>query len=249
MTLAKQIEELAGKATPGPWEIDTEYDSDERCKNYFIGAPVPNGTEYGRWATLFDSVNSDHKLIEEDYDEDGGSAWDETARCNAELIVALVNNLPTIIAALKERDRPQAAAVITETVDGDSYSVSTFFEAQSAWQTINTAPKDRSILLARFGWSIIDLKADWDDPENKEWRLFWAVRGHWSERFNNWNDGVEPSGLASPSHWLDLPQDALPNIGPNGCTVPPEGWWCSRQAGHNGPCAARAALKETNNAG
>lgn len=24
-----------------------------------------------------------------------------------------------------------------------------------------------------------------------------------------------------------------------GCEVPPEGWWCSRTAGHDGPCAAR----------
>lgn len=23
------------------------------------------------------------------------------------------------------------------------------------------------------------------------------------------------------------------------CTVPPAGWWCSRPAGHDGPCAAR----------
>jgi hypothetical protein len=23
------------------------------------------------------------------------------------------------------------------------------------------------------------------------------------------------------------------------CTVPPEGWWCSREPGHEGPCAAR----------
>lgn len=23
------------------------------------------------------------------------------------------------------------------------------------------------------------------------------------------------------------------------CTVPPKGWWCSREAGHEGPCAAR----------
>ena len=26
-----------------------------------------------------------------------------------------------------------------------------------------------------------------------------------------------------------------------GCTVPPEGWWCSRGPGHDGPCAARPA--------
>lgn len=23
------------------------------------------------------------------------------------------------------------------------------------------------------------------------------------------------------------------------CTIPPEGWWCSRTPGHSGPCAAR----------
>lgn len=25
---------------------------------------------------------------------------------------------------------------------------------------------------------------------------------------------------------------------PKSCTVPPEGWYCTRQAGHEGPCAA-----------
>lgn len=24
-----------------------------------------------------------------------------------------------------------------------------------------------------------------------------------------------------------------------GCTVPPDGWWCSREKGHQPPCAAR----------
>lgn len=24
-----------------------------------------------------------------------------------------------------------------------------------------------------------------------------------------------------------------------GCSLPPPGWWCSRAAGHEGPCAAR----------
>jgi hypothetical protein len=23
------------------------------------------------------------------------------------------------------------------------------------------------------------------------------------------------------------------------CKIPPQGWWCSREAGHEGPCAAR----------
>jgi hypothetical protein len=107
------------------------------------------------------------------------------------------------------------------------------------WLPIESAPKDRPIMLAKFGWYIIDVKVDWDSGDNKKWSLAWACKGHWSERFNNWNDGVEPSGLAGPTHWTELPQDALPEAGPRGCIVPPKGWWCSRNAGHEGPCAAR----------
>lgn len=25
------------------------------------------------------------------------------------------------------------------------------------------------------------------------------------------------------------------------CKVPPPGWWCSREEGHDGPCAARSS--------
>jgi len=32
--------------------------------------------------------------------------------------------------------------------------------------------------------------------------LWWVCRGFWSEKWNNWNDGIEPSGLADPTHWL-----------------------------------------------
>ena len=32
------------------------------------------------------------------------------------------------------------------------------------------------------------------------------------------------------------------------CQVPPEGWWCSREPGHDGPCAARID-PETDKAG
>lgn len=104
--LVERLRKLVAEATPAPWELDTEYDPDalysggggcgSGFKNYFIGAQVADGTEHGRWATLFDSVNSDHKLVEEEYDEDGKSAWDETARRNAETVVALVNAAPTL---------------------------------------------------------------------------------------------------------------------------------------------------------
>lgn len=30
------------------------------------------------------------------------------------------------------------------------------------------------------------------------------------------------------------------------CTLPPSGWWCSREPGHDGPCAARPDLVEEN---
>lgn len=33
-----------------------------------------------------------------------------------------------------------------------------------------------------------------------------------------------------------------------GCEVPPDGWWCSREAGHAGPCAARAIGEGTTKA-
>lgn len=32
--------------------------------------------------------------------------------------------------------------------------------------------------------------------------LWWACLGFWSERWGNWNDGIEPAGLAGPTHWL-----------------------------------------------
>ena len=108
--LSEQLRELASKATPGPWEVDSEYDNDalysggggcgRGFKNFFIGADVG-----GSWKTLMDTQNSDEKLIEEDYDYDSGSAWDEIGRANAELVAALRNALPTIITALQEMEK------------------------------------------------------------------------------------------------------------------------------------------------
>jgi len=113
--LADEIEALAAKATPGPWEVDSEYDNDalyssgggcgRGFKNFFIGADVG-----GKWMTLLDTQNSDHKLVEEEYDEDGSTVWDTIGSDNTALIVALRNNLPTILAALRERDALAAEA-------------------------------------------------------------------------------------------------------------------------------------------
>jgi hypothetical protein len=31
----------------------------------------------------------------------------------------------------------------------------------------------------------------------------------------------------------------------NRCPLPPPGWWCSREPGHEGPCAARPTMSES----
>ena len=64
----------------------------------------------------------------------------------------------------------------------------------SEWHTIDTAPKDGTrILLARIVGHPAHATALW-----------WATAGHWSTRWKNWNDGVEPSGLADPNYWMPL---------------------------------------------
>lgn len=95
-----EIERLLAAATPGEWEVDSERSEDCSPKHhdYFIGAAGSDG----KWVTLFDSVNSDQKLIEEEYDEDYHHAWDVVGKSNAALIVTLHNSAPAMIAELRE---------------------------------------------------------------------------------------------------------------------------------------------------
>lgn len=65
------------------------------------------------------------------------------------------------------------------------------------WQPIETAPKDGTrILLARIG----------KNETGKDLGVWWACRGWWSDKWQCWYNGVEPSGLAKPTHWLMLPE-------------------------------------------
>lgn len=92
----------------------------------------------------------------------------------------------------------------------------------SEWQPIGTAPKTkRRIWLAHFGWSSMTPRTAFSaETDEKVYELWWAVSGFWSDRWNNWNDGVEPCGLASPTHWAHMPLLAPPEpILPN----PPQG--------------------------
>jgi hypothetical protein len=62
-------------------------------------------------------------------------------------------------------------------------------------QPIDTAPRDRRIVLAK-------IVGHPDHPT----ALWWMTLGSWSEKWKNWNDGIEPSGLAGPTHWADIPK-------------------------------------------
>ena len=76
-----------------------------------------------------------------------------------------------------------------------------------AWQPIETAPKDRRILLAKIvGYP--------DRPA----ALWWATMGEWSARYERWWDRIEPSGLASPTHWMYVDAHGVTALGAAGET-------------------------------
>jgi len=84
-----------------------------------------------------------------------------------------------------------------------------------AWMPIETAPKDGTkVLLAKYDWSsdtgdAAFGSADWKqrvfDETRRKYSSWWCCEGRWSERWGNWNDGIEPCGLAGPTHWMPLP--------------------------------------------
>ena len=111
--MREELEKLLAKATPGPWEVDTIYNEDglysggggcgQGFNDYAIFATIG-----GKAVQILDTSYSDNKLIEDDRDGEGGSAWDCVGNANAALIVALVNNAPALLAAIAERDALKA---------------------------------------------------------------------------------------------------------------------------------------------
>lgn len=66
-------------------------------------------------------------------------------------------------------------------------------------------PKDGTrILLAKFDWAH-GLGAFFPRlDDNLTYGLWWVSAGYWSDKWENWNDGIEPSGLAGPTHWAEI---------------------------------------------
>ena len=77
----------------------------------------------------------------------------------------------------------------------DALAAIAHIEQAGGWQPITSAPKDGTkILLGK-------IVGHPDHPT----ALWWATSGYWSAKWHNWNDGIEPAGLAGPTHWALLP--------------------------------------------
>lgn len=138
-----------------------------------------------------------------------------------------MSNLPTLIAALPVSEEEKRALL-------DAV----------AWRPIETAPKDGTrIIAATIGWCFSRERLDkWDlEPPKDEYRVFWVSSAQFDTARDRWTDGLE--GIIPPTHWRPLDTPA-PTVGPQGCDVPPPGWYCIRQHGHEGPCAAIPTQQE-----
>lgn len=102
--VAKQNGELYAKATPRPWEVDSERDADGPDRHTYYKMFGPDGK------VLFDTLNSDVAYLHTDidYDADGPweHVWDEQGRVNFELVAHAVNNIEDYEATIAQlRDR------------------------------------------------------------------------------------------------------------------------------------------------
>lgn len=103
-------------------------------------------------------------------------------------------------AALMEK--LMAALYEPQTVEEAAQAAFAIFEAELTPRPIETAPKDGSrIILVKIGRPTDP--ATWKELPPSVW---WCVTGSWSAKWNKWWDNVEPCGLASPTHWMPVPE-------------------------------------------
>lgn len=105
-----ELRKLAEAATPGPWEQDCSVKSEG---TYGSGEDAGEGYDtYEVFQTLtgkrlFDFLNSEVAEVQEEYDEDGKTAWDAAAKADAAFIVAF--NPETALSLLDLIDRQREA--------------------------------------------------------------------------------------------------------------------------------------------
>lgn len=90
----ERLERLESKATPGPWEASCDGTNHAEQTEEFVFAGVHG--------TLFDTLNSDARLIDAEHDEDGSVYWDSTGRANMQFVAALRNAAPALLRAARE---------------------------------------------------------------------------------------------------------------------------------------------------
>jgi hypothetical protein len=103
----EKLKKAALAATPGEWGVDTVRNDGE----YGIGDEGTAGFDSyvvvdAEGNTLFDTLNYDQGVVEEEFDEDFHRAWDESARRNTEFVAkACPAAVLQIIADIERKNR------------------------------------------------------------------------------------------------------------------------------------------------
>ena len=81
-----------------------------------------------------------------------------------------------------------SAAIARTNIDEDADTILDALDSLR-WRSLESAPKDGE-------WFEI---GTWVDG-----RCWWLCKAQWSSRWARWWDGIEPCGLASPTHWRPI---------------------------------------------
>lgn len=97
-------------------------------------------------------------------------------------------------------------------------------EAAEAWNTRALTELQHRREAEAVAWRVIDEKTPRDGTRillakivghpDHETALWWATIGHWSSKWSNWNDGIEPAGLVPPTHWLPVSAHGIGSASP-----------------------------------
>ncbi|UGB26397.1 hypothetical protein LPC10_01915 [Methylorubrum sp. B1-46] len=143
---------LSEAATKGEWYTESEkcdgsYGSGEDCGEGYLAYSILTDAEprYGNPGVIAETSNSTLGVIHEEADEDGFTAWDETARANTAFIVAAVNFVRTLLASHPAGQSAGSGAETDALVDRFSAALKVKLRAAEA----------------KYGWKNGWLKSDW----------------------------------------------------------------------------------------